>query len=53
MVKQDIDNPLLNWPIESVPRFNQFMTNEGLINDKKASAMCRLYYDTDLRKIGG
>jgi len=53
MVKQDIDNPLLNWPIESVPRFNQFITDEELMGDKKSSALCRLYYDTDIRKIGG
>lgn len=53
MVNKDINNPLLNWMIESVPRFNQIMSDEELINDKKAAAMCRLYYDTDVRKLGG
>ena len=54
MVKiEEKDNPLLNWPVENMPHFNQVQSTEQIINETKTNALCSIWDGLDVRKLGG
>lgn len=45
------NDPYLLWPEPNPPNFNQILSDESLRKDSNAPALCRLFYNTDIRRL--
>lgn len=43
-----VDDIYINPPLDNPPQFNIIMSDDNLKNDIQGSALCRLFFNTDL-----